>query len=132
MKRRNRPVSIRRLPERLDGAHRKAFYQDIESCINVDRPSVVLDCSMLKVLDRPAMQALLCCLEEAMKRNGDVRLAAVRPESRVILHSTGLDSLFEVFETVGEAIESFHMPHVAFTPREDFVPSDRDVESNAA
>jgi len=132
MKRRNRPVSIRKLPERFDGAHRKSFYQEIESCINVDRPLVVLDCSMLSVLDRPALQALLCCLEEAMKRNGDVRLAALRPESRAILHSTGLDSLFEVFDSIGEAVESFHMPHFSFTPLEQFVSSDSNVESNAA
>ena len=132
MRRRTRPVSIRKLPERLDGAHRKSFYHEIETCINVDRPSVVLDCSMLKVLDRSALQALLCCLEEAMKRNGDVRLAALRPESRAIMHSTGLDSLFEIFDTIGEAVESFHMPHFSFTPREHFASSDRPMESNAA
>lgn len=131
MKRRNRPVSIRRLPELLDGAHRRTFYRDLEGCINVDRPYVVLDCSMLHVLDCPAMQVLLCCLEEAMKRNGDVRLAALRPESRAIMRSTGLDSLFEIFETVKEAVESFHCTRFSFASREKLVPDQR-VETNVA
>ena len=35
---------------------------------------MVLDCSNVRQLDRAGIQVLLRCLEEAMKRNGDVKL----------------------------------------------------------
>jgi anti-sigma B factor antagonist len=107
MKNRARSVSITRLPDQREGLPEQTVYSHLESCINVDRPAVVIDCSNIEFLDRPALHLLLCCLEEAMKRNGDVRLAALRPEVRVVLHSTGIDYLFQCFETVDEAVESY-------------------------
>jgi hypothetical protein len=68
---------------------------------------------------------LLCCLEEAMKRNGDVRLAALRPDVLAALKSAEVDSLFQCFETIGDAVESFHRP------RPDFLPQGRQNESNS-
>lgn len=111
-----RTISIRQLPPQLDRAHQKAFYRDLEGCINVDRPSVVFDCSLFARLDRHAVHLLLSCLEEAMKRNGDIRLAAPQPETRAVLRSSGLDSIFQVFDTIGEAVESFRTPRISLLP----------------
>lgn len=129
--RRTRLVAIRRLPERMDRARRRAFYGSLEECINVDRPSLVLDCSMLNMLDSAAMQALLCCLEEAIKRNGDVRLAALGPEAKAIMQSTGLDALFEMFETVEQAVQSFQNPRISVSLQR-VISSDEHLEVNAA
>jgi len=112
MKTRTRPVSIRTVPERLDGTRRQAFYREVESCINVDRPAIVLDCSSVHGLDRNTIQLFLCCLEEAMKRNGDVRLAAVSPELKSSLKLMELDALFQIFDCIGDAVVSFHRPRV--------------------
>ena len=113
MKETRRTISIRKLPPKLDSARQKALYRELESCINVDHPYVVLDCSMLAQLDRRAIHLLLCCLEEAMKRNGDVRLAALQPEAQSVLKTTGLDTIFQVFDTICEAVESFRLPRVS-------------------
>jgi hypothetical protein len=51
---------------------------------------------------------LLHCLEEAMKRNGDVKLAAVPTAAAVLLVSTGVARLFEAYDTTAEAVNSFH------------------------
>lgn len=136
--RETRRISIRKMPSQIDRAHQKDFYRELESYINVDRPSVVLDCSLLVNLDRHAIHLLLCCLEEAMKRNGDVRLAAVRPEVRSILRSTGLDSIFQVFDSIADAVESFRRPHIALlppdfsTPTATASPQSEDQQVNAA
>jgi anti-anti-sigma regulatory factor len=58
-------------------------------------------------MDKPAIELLLCCLEEAIKRNGDVKLAAVPEGARSVLKLTGVDRLFEVFDSNPEAINSF-------------------------
>ena len=112
MKNHRQSIAIRTLPEQLDGSRQRALYRELESCINVDRPAVVLDCSGLRKLDKGASHFLLCCLEEAIKRNGDVRLAGLRPEVNGTFQSTGLDLLFQTFDSVGEAVESFHVPTI--------------------
>ncbi len=103
-------ITIRTLPEQLDKSQQLALYRELEGCINIDRPSVVLDCSQLRQLDSGAAHFLLCCLEEAIKRNGDVRLAALRPETKRQFWSTGLADLFQIFESTDEAEESFRGP----------------------
>ena len=52
------------------------------------------------------MYLLLHCLEKAMKRNGDVRLA-VNPGGTKDLMELGLDRLFHIFDTSEQAVESF-------------------------
>jgi hypothetical protein len=50
---------------------------------------------------------LLCCLEEAMKRNGDVKLAAIPAGAEATVE---LIRLFEIFETSADAVKSFRLP----------------------
>ena len=75
--------------------------------MNVDRPSLVLDCSRVRLMDTSAVHLLLCCLEEAMKRNGDVKLAAVPAGATAVLELSGIDRLFEIYDTPAEAVSSF-------------------------
>jgi anti-sigma B factor antagonist len=98
---------VKHLPEALSMKEQRLFFAEVASCFNVERPHIVLDCSRVRKMDRSAIHLLLCCLEEAMKRNGDVKLAAVRVESRALLEATGADRLFEVFDTSAEAVTSF-------------------------
>ena len=114
MKYRKRFIEVRTLPPQIDGARMRTLYRDLESCINVDSPAVVLDCSILCHADKPAIHFLLCCLEEAMKRNGDIRLAALQPELMSEVQATGVDALFEIYETVEDALESFQTQRMKF------------------
>ncbi len=102
-----RAVSIKQVPEKLDVKRGRLFFRELESCINVERPCIVLDCSRVREMDSYAVHLLLCCLEGAIKRNGDVRLAAVAPNSMLNLELAGLDRLFTMFETIEDAVESF-------------------------
>jgi anti-sigma B factor antagonist len=101
-------VHVRQFPEALDVMRGRIFLHEIESLMEIDRPRIVLDFCKVRQMDRPAIHVLLCCLEEAMKRSGDVRLAAVPRESETILEKAGALGLFQVFHTVEEAAESFH------------------------
>jgi hypothetical protein len=51
---------------------------------------------------------LLCCLEAALKRNGDVKLAAVTPNLSEVLHANGMIRLFDMYSTIGDAVDSFN------------------------
>lgn len=102
-----RTVTVRQFPQALNAGQRRNFLHDIECCLNADRPCLVLDCSGRGGFDRHALLLLLTCLEEAMKRNGDVRLAGVSTEARAILETTGVDRLFKIFDSIAEAEGSF-------------------------
>jgi anti-sigma B factor antagonist len=101
------PVAVRQLPENFGAKNARIFLRELESCFTVDRPRVVLDCSKLTDLDSAGLRILLGCLEEAMMRNGDVKLSAITPEAATILRVTRIDCLFEVFENTDDAVGSF-------------------------
>ncbi|MFZ0301823.1 MAG: STAS domain-containing protein [Terracidiphilus sp.] len=113
---RERVVIVRHFPETFVGRKRKYFFNEIRVCLNVNRPSLVLECSQLVQMDKQIVLLLLGCLEEAMKRNGDVRLAAVSPQGKAALKTTGVDILFRFFETTEDAIASFQRRPIALPP----------------
>jgi len=105
-------VTVTQLPETLDMNKGRLFFKELESRMNIDRPCVVLECSKVRDMNRIAIHVLLCCLEEAMKRDGDVKLAAVPPAARQTLELTRVDRLFEIYDTEAEAVNSFFRPHL--------------------
>ncbi len=100
--------------ESTDGA---TFLFELQPLLEEERPSVVLDCSQIQQMDSAGVEMLLHCLEQAMKRDGDLKLAAISPSSAVILELMRVDRLFEVFETADEAVRSFQShPSAANAP----------------
>jgi len=96
------------LPEALSAAKAARLFRELKSHMSIDRPCIVLDCSKARQMDRFFVNLLLCCLEEAMKRNGDVKLAAVPAQTQLVLRHSGAHRLFEVFDTNAEAVSSYH------------------------
>ena len=102
------PVIVIDLPEQLNQKEVNTFLHGLQPLLENDRPHLVLDCSKVQHIDSAGVDMLLHCLEEAMKRDGDLKLAAVSPASAAILELMRVDRLFEVFETPKEAARSFH------------------------
>jgi len=102
-----RTVTVRQLPETFDRNTERRFLRELEPAMNAERPAIVLDCSPLYEMNCLAIHLLLSCLEQAMKRNGDVRLAAVSPQAMENLRAMGVDRLFRNFDTNQLATESF-------------------------
>jgi anti-anti-sigma factor len=111
-----RAVTVKQLPGIVSDQIEHDFLSELRSVLEVDRPRIVLNCSNLRSLNQPAIHLLLFCLEEAMKRNGDVRLAALPKASKAVLQSVGLDRLFKSFDTDAEAIKSFQSHSVWRSP----------------
>jgi anti-anti-sigma factor len=103
-----RCVAVQQLPEQLSVKQGRGFFREVESCLNVDQPRVVLDCSKVQLLDSAGVRVLLSCLEAAMKRNGDVKLAVIPPGAAEILELARVDHIFEVFESTADAVNSFY------------------------
>jgi anti-anti-sigma regulatory factor len=114
---RERAVIVRHLSETFDGSRKSLFFSEIKACLDVDRPCLVIDCSQLTQFNKQTLLLLLECLEQAMKRNGDVRLAGVSSQAREALQAAGADALFSIFETKGDAIASFQRRSIAHSLR---------------
>jgi anti-anti-sigma factor len=108
-----RVVGIRQVPKMLSAKEGRTFLRELQSSIDEDRPRLVLDCSNLRQLDRSVILFLLCCLEEVMKCNGDLKLADLPPGAAVMLHMTGADRIFDIYQTTAEAVNSFHQSPAA-------------------
>lgn len=104
----SRPVIVMQVPESFYESQASIFRKELKDRLNAERPRIVLDCSEIKHIDSSGVEMLLHCMDEAMKRDGDVKLAAVAPGSAVILELMKVDRLFEVFESAEEAVRSFH------------------------
>jgi len=113
-----RAISIKQVPEKLDVRRCRLFFRELESCMSVERPCIVLDCSRVHLMDRHTLHLLLCCLEGAIKRNGDVRLAAVTPAAMLNMQHAAIDRLFRIFPNVDDAVESFErrVTHISPAP----------------
>lgn len=105
---RKRPIAVMQLPERLGTKEARNFARQIERCMDVSRPFLVLDCSNVRHLDKSLVYLLLGCLEEALKRNGDVKLVGIPLTTDAMLGATGTNRLFEIFDTTADAVNSFH------------------------
>ena len=101
------PVIVMELPETLNHAEGEKFVSEIQPLLEAHRPRVVLDCSQVQQMDSAGIETLLYCMQEAMKRDGDLKLAAVTPAAATIMELMRVDRLFEVFETADQATRSF-------------------------
>lgn len=95
------------LPETLNHAEGEKFVSELQPLLEVHRPRIVLDCSQIQHMDSAGIETLLYCMQEAMKRDGDLKLAAVSPASATIMELMRVDRLFEIYETTEEAARSF-------------------------
>jgi anti-sigma B factor antagonist len=102
------PVVVMQLPEQLNRGGVRSFLQELEPLLECHRPRIVLDCSQVRCIDSAGVEMMLHCLEEAMKRDGDLKLAALSPESEVILELMRVARVFEAFATSDDAVRSFN------------------------
>ncbi len=98
---------MKRMPERLNAPAAKKFMVEVEPFLRSDRPQLVFDLSQVKQMDAAGVDMLLHCLNETMKRDGDVKLASLSPQAAVVLEMTRTERLFEVYQNSTDAVRSF-------------------------
>jgi anti-sigma B factor antagonist len=103
----SRPVVVKRMPERMNQRGARDFLAQVQPLLNADRPQLVFDLSQVKQLDIAGVEVLLQCMRQAMKRDGDLKLAALSSPAAVVLEMTRADRLFEIYETSTDAVRSF-------------------------
>lgn len=113
-----REVRVHQVPDHVNASNERAFLQELQRCSETERPRFVLDCSRVQEMDIATIHLLLSSLEEVMKCNGDVRLAALHPACEEMLRLAGVNRLFEIYPTVDGAVRSYHQRPASIAPLE--------------
>lgn len=83
--------------------------EDFESYLpTLERNNIVLDLDNTEMLDSRGLTALLNVQEHVREKAGDIKIAASNPNNRKIFEITRLDQQLEVFDSVINAVKSFH------------------------
>lgn len=129
---RPRVVDVLQWPEELNAEQEQIFLRELAKSLEAKRPRIVLDLSVQCQVDQFAIRLLIHSLEEAMKLNGDIRLASVSRQAREALESARAAHLFQMFDSTTEAIRSFQRPSMAVTSGVPTPESERQGSGNAA
>lgn len=108
---------VMEVPEKFDHSEGRTFLAELQPLLQSDRPRIVLDCSHVQHMDSGGIEMLLNCMGDAMKRDGDIKLANLSPAAATILELMRVDRLFEVFNTAEEATRSFQAVTVQEIPQ---------------
>ena len=83
--------------------------EDFESYLpTLERNHIVLDLDSTEMLDSRGLTALLNAQEKLREAAGEIKIAATNPTNRKIFEITRLDQQLEVFDSVIDAVKSFH------------------------
>jgi len=106
-----RAVIVKEVPQNCSPRNSRQFLRDLVfELAQVARPAVVLDCLRAERIDRQTLRLFIWCLEEAMKRNGDVRIAGLHQDALPVLEAAGVARLLRTYPTTTDAIESYQRP----------------------
>jgi anti-sigma B factor antagonist len=98
---------VKRVPETMNSGEARAFYEGISTVLSSDRPQIVFDMSKTKHVDSVGISVFVRCMRQAMRHDGDIRLAGVLPQIAVIFELTRIGRLFEMYESSTAAAKSF-------------------------
>ncbi len=82
---------------------------DFESLLpTLERNHIVLDLDNTETLDSKGLTAMLNVQETLREAAGEVKIATTNATNRKILEVTRIDQQLEVFDSVVDAVKSFH------------------------
>lgn len=91
----------------LDVALQKELQGDLSRVVTPGSDAV-LDFAGVTFIDSSCLGALVSFLKSTREANGDFKLAALTDDVRSIFQITRLDRIFEIFDTIEEAAESYY------------------------
>jgi anti-anti-sigma factor len=101
------PVAVKELPPNMALNHAQEFFREVAPLLNFDQPYLVFDLSEVRYLDSTGIEVLQRCPKRAIKRGGDLKLAAIPPPLIPILEWAKVARLFQIFDSSSAAVESF-------------------------
>jgi anti-anti-sigma factor len=92
------------------GKKARSFYEEVLPVLRADRPQIVFDMSKMRHVDSIGAAVLLRCIAQAMKSDGDIKLAGVLPQAAVVFELTRIGQMFETYDSSIAAMFSYNSP----------------------
>ncbi len=93
---------------RLDITTAWQFRLKLQECIAKISPYIVVNLSQVNFIDSSGLTSLVAGMRDADKVNGSFRICNVHPEAKLVFEVTMMDSVFEIFGTEEQALESVY------------------------
>lgn len=96
-------VKEKRATVEFSGSLKDDLIKKIEDTAN----NVVVDLSKSEFVDSSFLGSLVAGLKKATMKNGDLKLVGLQPPVRAMFELTRLYRIFDIFDTVEDALNSF-------------------------
>ncbi len=91
---------------RLDITTAWQFRLKLQECISKLSRHLVVNLGQINFIDSSGLTSLVAGMRDADKVKGSFRICNVHPEAKLVFEVTMMDTVFEIFETEQEALES--------------------------
>jgi anti-sigma B factor antagonist len=88
----------------IDIATAPSLRERLHGLLAEDKRQIVVDLDDVGFLDSTALGVLVGVLKRARGEDGDVRIVCTQPRVRKVFEITRLDSAFDLFDSVDEAV----------------------------
>jgi anti-sigma B factor antagonist len=100
-------VSVVHIAGSVDGLTAEDLQRVFASEVEAGHHKLVADFGAVDYTSSAGLRVLLATLKQTRSRDGDLRLAALRPEVHKVLELSGFTGILRVFPTVDDAVGSF-------------------------
>ncbi len=92
---------------RIDSMNAGQFGQSLSQAIDDTHIQIVLDLSSVDYMSSAGLREIVSSLKQVKRLRGDLRIAQPSERVQEIFEMAGLDTIFQIFSTQDEAIDSF-------------------------
>lgn len=93
--------------ERLDAHNAEVLKQELGRLFNEGRGCVVVDLKEVRFIDSSGLGALVSGFKNASSRQGELKLSSLQSQVKSMFELTRLHRVFDIYQTVDEAIDAF-------------------------
>jgi anti-sigma B factor antagonist len=99
-------VIVLKPTDRLDITSAWQFRLKLQECISKFSRHVVVNLGQVDFIDSSGLTSLVAGMRDADKVKGSFRICNVHPDAKLVFEVTMMDTIFEIFETEEEALET--------------------------
>lgn len=104
---RQEQVTLVEVSGRVDSMNANQFGSALTEQIDDGKANLVLDLSSVEYMSSAGLREIVTSLKKAKRAQGDLRLAQPSDRVREVLEMAGLDSIFRIYPSQGEALGSY-------------------------
>jgi len=100
-------ISIIALGGRLDAYASSDVEQKLNALVDADEVRLVVNLERLDYISSSGLRVLLTSLKKVRKREGDIKLACMKPLIKEVFDVAGFSQLFSIYDLEDVAVQAF-------------------------